>query len=610
MMASSPICLLSKASKTKSWLWHRHLSHLNFGSINHLARHGLVRGLPKLKFEKDHLCSACALGKSSKKPHKPKSEDTNQEKLYLLHMDLCGLMRVAYDLRKPSVASEQIMELSLLIHDTDVIYLRGWESLYETSVARSTQAKTSEQELKRSIKRQDVGFEAMHEELMNLNLRGFRQDEGIDFEVVIRSVARLEDYFEFFLAFDDLMNMVIYQLVVKNACLNGLSAREKKVYVMPTGRICGFRQNSNYVYKLKKALYGLKQAPRVWYDMLSSFLISNDFSKGSVDPTLFILLEKQRAYSYGYIPCGEVHSGMRITKGKSLVDSITRIGDPSILTSGFTSSRSMVENGVIELLLWSIRNIICRSINKALGEKKELNFLSTTLGACGVYAGYSETMADDVDESRSVPIQNILDNKDISIADQIALDDALVAPADRLKIGKCNLRLSSDVNKGENHSSGLSDVLKSSFYYGNSKMTSSNLTQVGIKKFVEPPLKKEITHLSSYGNHHMSVLRGTSFSRLELLYEEEQCDVYPRFTNVSRQLVLGFFYGKDPSFTSKKTRFQLALSPEMNMFTTINVISRMKDLSWVSQMHLIRSQRMISRWKSSVEDQADEQAQD
>ncbi|GJU85261.1 retrovirus-related pol polyprotein from transposon TNT 1-94 [Tanacetum coccineum] len=59
------------------------------------CRHGLVRGLPKLKFEKDHLCSACAMGKSKKKPHKPKSEDTNQEKLYLLHMDLCGLMHVA-----------------------------------------------------------------------------------------------------------------------------------------------------------------------------------------------------------------------------------------------------------------------------------------------------------------------------------------------------------------------------------------------------------------------------------------------------------------------------------------------------------------------------------
>ncbi|GJZ86798.1 retrovirus-related pol polyprotein from transposon TNT 1-94, partial [Tanacetum coccineum] len=95
MMASSSICLLSKASKTKSWLWHRRLSHLNFGAINHLARHGLVRGLPKLKFEKDHLCSACTMGKSKKKPHKPKSEDTNQEKLYLLHMDLCSPMRVA-----------------------------------------------------------------------------------------------------------------------------------------------------------------------------------------------------------------------------------------------------------------------------------------------------------------------------------------------------------------------------------------------------------------------------------------------------------------------------------------------------------------------------------
>nr|GEV94657.1 integrase, catalytic region, zinc finger, CCHC-type, peptidase aspartic, catalytic [Tanacetum cinerariifolium] len=64
MMASSPICLLSKASKTKSWLWHQRLSHLNFSTINHLAKHGLVQGLPKLKFEKDHLCSACVMAKA------------------------------------------------------------------------------------------------------------------------------------------------------------------------------------------------------------------------------------------------------------------------------------------------------------------------------------------------------------------------------------------------------------------------------------------------------------------------------------------------------------------------------------------------------------------
>nr|GEX62470.1 hypothetical protein [Tanacetum cinerariifolium] len=69
-------------------LWH------NLFSVGQLSRQGLVRGLPKLKFKKDHLCSACAMGKSKKKSHKPKSKDTNQEKLYLLHMDLCGPMRV------------------------------------------------------------------------------------------------------------------------------------------------------------------------------------------------------------------------------------------------------------------------------------------------------------------------------------------------------------------------------------------------------------------------------------------------------------------------------------------------------------------------------------
>ncbi|GJR58792.1 integrase, catalytic region, zinc finger, CCHC-type containing protein, partial [Tanacetum coccineum] len=105
MMASYPICLLSKATKTKSWLWHRRLSHLNFGALNHLDRNGLVRGLPRLKLEKDHLCSACAMGKSKKQSHKPKSEDTNQEKLYLLHMDLCGPIRVASVIEKKAVAT-------------------------------------------------------------------------------------------------------------------------------------------------------------------------------------------------------------------------------------------------------------------------------------------------------------------------------------------------------------------------------------------------------------------------------------------------------------------------------------------------------------------------
>ncbi|GKA84516.1 retrovirus-related pol polyprotein from transposon TNT 1-94 [Tanacetum coccineum] len=69
-------------------------SHLNFSTLNKLAKDDLAQGIPKLKFQKDHLCSACALEKSKKSSHQPKAEDTNQEKLYLLHMDLCGPMRV------------------------------------------------------------------------------------------------------------------------------------------------------------------------------------------------------------------------------------------------------------------------------------------------------------------------------------------------------------------------------------------------------------------------------------------------------------------------------------------------------------------------------------
>ncbi|GJV27303.1 retrovirus-related pol polyprotein from transposon TNT 1-94 [Tanacetum coccineum] len=60
-----------------------------------ISKDDLARGIPRLKFQKDHLCSACVLGKSKKSSHQPKAEDTNQEKLYLLHMDLCGPMHVA-----------------------------------------------------------------------------------------------------------------------------------------------------------------------------------------------------------------------------------------------------------------------------------------------------------------------------------------------------------------------------------------------------------------------------------------------------------------------------------------------------------------------------------
>nr|GEV12601.1 retrotransposon protein, putative, unclassified [Tanacetum cinerariifolium] len=508
MMESSPICVFSKASKTKSWLWHRRLSHLNFGAINHLTRQGLVRGLPKLKFEKDHLCSACAIGKSKKKSHKPKSEDTNQEKLYLLHMDLCGPIRVKSVNRKKYILvivddysrftwvkclRSKDEALDFIIKFLKMIQVRlkvpvrriqtdnGTEFVnqilreyyekvgisHETSVARSPHQNGVDERRNRTLieaartmiiyaqaslflwAEDDLLFQPLFDELLTplpsvdhpipevialidevvapelvestgshsltivdqdapspsksqttpetqppviphnveednhdievthmgndplfgmpipkdasdqsssmvlshtivhpdhqipqhnskltkdhlldniigqlarpvsirlqlyeskqckkssmssnalkrtgRNLKnmsrlmacGYRQEEGIDFDESFAPIARLEAIRNF-LAYAAYKNMVVYQMDVKTAFLNG-NLREE-VYVSQSDGFVDL-DNPNHVYKLKKALYGLKQAPCAWYDMLSLFLISQDLSKGSLDPTLFI----------------------------------------------------------------------------------------------------------------------------------------------------------------------------------------------------------------------------------------------------------------------------------------------------------------------------------
>ncbi|GKB43749.1 retrovirus-related pol polyprotein from transposon TNT 1-94 [Tanacetum coccineum] len=83
-----------EVSFRKHSCFHRRLNHLNFDTINDLARKDLVRGLPRLKFEKDHLCSACQLGKSGKATHQPKTINIIMEVLHTLYMDLCGPLRV------------------------------------------------------------------------------------------------------------------------------------------------------------------------------------------------------------------------------------------------------------------------------------------------------------------------------------------------------------------------------------------------------------------------------------------------------------------------------------------------------------------------------------
>ncbi|GKC76112.1 retrovirus-related pol polyprotein from transposon TNT 1-94, partial [Tanacetum coccineum] len=108
--SNSLACLLAKASSSQSWLWHQRLSHLNFATINNLVKNNLVRGLPKIKFEKDHLCSACEQGKIHQKHHKSKMAFASNKPLYLLQMDLCGPMRVeSINGKRKDEASEVII---------------------------------------------------------------------------------------------------------------------------------------------------------------------------------------------------------------------------------------------------------------------------------------------------------------------------------------------------------------------------------------------------------------------------------------------------------------------------------------------------------------------
>nr|GEW40343.1 retrovirus-related Pol polyprotein from transposon TNT 1-94 [Tanacetum cinerariifolium] len=594
MMASLTICLLSKASKTKSWLWHRRLSHLNFGAINHLARQGLVRGLPKLKFEKDRLCSACAMGKSKKKSHKPKSKDTNQEKLYLLHMDLCGPMRVEsvngkkyilvivddysrftwvkclrskneapdfiikflkmiqvrlkvpvrhfdeltamaseqsssgpalnemtpatissglvqkssfstpyvppsrndWDLLfqpmfdellnpPPSVdhqAPEVIAAIAGVIpivqadltgspslttvdqdapspsksqttpetqssvihqdveeenHDIEVAHMRN-DSLFGVPIPEDTSAQSSSTELvPRPYKVMVITLKWIYKVKLDklggilknkarLVARGYHQEEGIDFEESFSSVARLEAI-RIFLAYADHKNMVVYQIDVKTMFLNG-NLREEVYASQPDGFVD--QDNPNHVYKLKKALYGLKQAPRALYNMLSSFPISQDFSKGLVDPTFFI----------------------RRNGNDLLLDSsvaLTAFADAD--HAGCQDTHAIITYG---LWSWIQQN------------------------------------------------SNVLRTMDTTIDQQVAMDEALVPQSKRLRIRGSNFRLLSDIKSKESTLQLVYDVLRLTPFF-KAFLVTADVPKIYMdmlhfcprlpgQSFVKPPFEEEI----------------------------------------------------------------------------------------------------------------------
>ncbi|GKD93351.1 retrovirus-related pol polyprotein from transposon TNT 1-94, partial [Tanacetum coccineum] len=115
--------------------------------------------------------------------------------------------------------------------------------------------------------------------------KGYAREEGIDFEESFAPVARLEGVW-IFIAYDVHKSFPIYQMDLKTAFLNG-TLKEGVYVAQPDGFVDP--DHPKKVYRLRKALYGLKQAPRVWYDELSSFLMSKGFTQGTIDPTLFTI---------------------------------------------------------------------------------------------------------------------------------------------------------------------------------------------------------------------------------------------------------------------------------------------------------------------------------
>nr|GEW93898.1 hypothetical protein [Tanacetum cinerariifolium] len=246
------------------------------------------------------------------------------------------------------------------------------------------------------------------------------------------SVARLEAI-RIFLAYAAHMNMVVYQMDMKTAFLNGNLWEE--VYVSQSN---GFvdPDNPNHVYKLNKALYGLKQAPRAWYDMLSSFLISQDLSKVSVDPTLLIhrngndlLLLKYALESlkkYGFESCDPVDTPM-VEKSKLDEDKEGKVIDPShyrgrigtllyLIASRpdlqfairmcarskhinirYHFIKEHVENGVIKLYFVNTEYQLADIFTKALGREK-IEFLINKLGMRSFTLETLKQLTDEADE--------------------------------------------------------------------------------------------------------------------------------------------------------------------------------------------------------------------
>nr|GEW85325.1 retrovirus-related Pol polyprotein from transposon TNT 1-94 [Tanacetum cinerariifolium] len=294
--SSTPLCLMAKATPTQAWLWHRRLSHLNFDHINLLLKKDIVIGLPKLKYVKDQLCSSCELSNSKRSSFKSKAVPSSKGRLNLLHMDLCGPMRVAsingkkYILSWRKSGQDEGKGGSVLsdYDNPDLVPQRQ-------DVTSSADADVpSQQEL-------DLLFGPLYDEFFNAgsnpltniqstsspsthtNVSEYQWTKDHPLEQVRGNTSRTVQTRRQ-LATDP--EMCMYALTVSTA-----EPKNIKEAMADSAWIEAMQEELHQFDRLQvwKALYGLKQALRAWYDELSKFLTSKGFTKGTIDPTLFMI---------------------------------------------------------------------------------------------------------------------------------------------------------------------------------------------------------------------------------------------------------------------------------------------------------------------------------
>ncbi|KAI3735782.1 hypothetical protein L6452_15295 [Arctium lappa] len=326
------VCLLSKASMKQSWLWHRRLSHLNFRYINKLVTGNLVKGLPELKYVKEHLCDACekdTLGSNlcfvlnDKKNLKKFSLKAN-EGIFIGYSQTSSAYRVYLKKSKIMVESVNITFDEEMASDqisSEPVITGFYDEFLGSRVTKPVVIDRSEDSnraytniriskrsrLDNSYARRDLNqFESLKvwrlvprpegktiigtkwvfknkKDKDGIVLRnkarriakGYWKEEGIDYDETYALVARIEAI-KMFLASAAHKNFTIYKMDVRTTFLNGILKEE--VYVSQPEEFVN-AEKLDHVYIHDKAFYGLKQAPRAC--KLSSKKISIKFSLSS-----------------------------------------------------------------------------------------------------------------------------------------------------------------------------------------------------------------------------------------------------------------------------------------------------------------------------------------